>query len=278
MTLSPASSPVFDFGASRTTSTRRSDPVAREELAGWTSAQLRRARDVDGELRRALLDEVVVAHLWLADSVARKFQHRGEDPDDLRQVARAGLVEACRRFDPDHGLFVAFAYPTVTGLLKRHFRDHAWSIRPPRATQELSGELWRQWPELAQSVASEPTDRQLADHLQASVDEVRRARRAGQTYKTMSLDALVDDVGSEDPDGERCEARVVVGAVWADLTGAEQELLRMRFVEERSQSEIAVVLGTNQMQVSRLLARLMIKLRELIGALDDETNLPARVA
>ena len=248
---------------------RAATSVARQELAARTAAQLQSARHADAPTRQALFEEVVTAHLWLADSVARKYASRGEDADDLRQIARAGLVEACIRFDPDHGLFVAFAFATVSGLVKRHFRDHAWSIRPPRQAQELSTELWRLWPELAQSLGSEPTDRQLADRLGCSVDEVRRARRAIQVYSASSLDDLTHEVAAEDHDSEQSEARVLISAVWPDLTEPERDLIRRRFVEDLSQSDIAMLLGTNQMQVSRHLARLMLKLRGLIGALDD---------
>lgn len=255
---------------------RAPDPVQRQELAARTLEQFRSLADADPETRHVVLDEIVTAHLWLADSVARRFRDRGEDADDLRQIARAGLVEACTRFDPDQGPFAAFAFPTVTGLVKRHFRDHGWSIRPPRPTQELSAEMWRRWPEVAQSVGAEPSERQLAATLGATVDDVRRARRASQAYSCSSLDALPHDCGDDDPDGERCEARMLVGSVWAELSETEQELLRMRFYEERSQSDIASVLGTNQMQVSRLLSRVMTKLRGLIGSLDDRSGFVAQ--
>ena len=250
--------------------TRGSDPAQRLELAELTLERLRTARDADPETRRSIVEEVVVSHLWLADSVARRFRDRGEDSEDLRQIARSGLVEACGRFDPDQGSFAAFAFPTVTGLVKRHFRDHGWSIRPSRPTQELSAEMWRRWPEVAQAVGGEPTERQLADVLEVPLEDVRRARRATQAYTCSSLDALTHDHESDDPDSDRCDAHVMVSAVWKNLTGPEQRLLRMRFFEERSQADIAAELGTNQMQVSRMLARLLKKLRGLIGSLDDE--------
>ena len=262
-------SPLFaEPGGTR--AARRSDPAQRHELAALTLVRLRAARKADPETRRSLVEAVVVSHLWLADAVARRFRDRGEDADDLRQIARAGLVEACARFDPEQGSFAAFAFPTVTGLVKRHFRDHGWSIRPSRSTQELSAEMWRRWPEVAQTVGGEPTERQLATVLEVPLDEVRRARRATQAYSCSSLDALTHDRQGDDPDSERCDARVVVASVWKDLTAAEQRLLRMRFFEERSQGDIAAELGTNQMQVSRMLARLLTKLRGLIGALDDD--------
>ena len=235
-----------------------------------TLDRLRAARDADPETRRALVEEVVVSHLWLADSVARRFRDRGEDADDLRQIARAGLVEACARFDPDQGSFAAFAFPTVTGLVKRHFRDHGWSIRP---VPPDAGAVGRDVAALARGGAGggRRADRAPARRrARVPLDDVRRARRATQAYTCSSLDALTHDHESDDPDSERCDAHVLVSSVWKDLTAAEQRLLRMRFFEERSQGDIAAELGTNQMQVSRMLARLLKKLRGLIGSLDDE--------
>lgn len=262
-------SPSFSPHAGVRPATRGPDAAQRQELAGLTLERLRAARDADPALRRSLVEEVVVSHLWLADSVARRFRDRGEEFEDLRQIARSGLVEACARFDPGQASFASFAFPTVTGLVKRHFRDHGWSIRPSRPTQELSAEMWRRWPEVAQAVGGEPTERQLADILRVPLDDVRRARRATQAYTCTSLDALAHDHASDDPDSERCDAHVLVASVWKELAVADQRLLQMRFFEERSQADIAAVLGTNQMQVSRMLARLLKKLRVLIGSLDE---------
>ena len=268
----PLLTPVAPAPADAAHLDRHPESDQRAALAARTLTLLREAREAAPERRRVLVDEVVTTHLWLADAVARRFRDRGEEADDLRQIARAGLVEACLRFDPDQGPFAAFAFPTVTGLVKRHFRDHGWSIRPPRPTQELSAEMWRSWPEIAQAVGGEPSERQLAVSLGASLEDVRRARSASQAYSCSSLDALSQDRSGDDPEGERCEARVLITSVLSELTVAERRLLRMRFYEERSQSDIAAELGTNQMQVSRLLARLMTKLRRLIGPLDGDVR------
>lgn len=273
--------PAFPTSTSTSTGvrapSRSADPAQRQELAELTLDRLRAARDADHATRQSLFEDVVVSHLWLADSVARRFRDRGEDAEDLRQIARSGLVEACARFDPDQGPFAAFAFPTVTGLVKRHFRDHGWSIRPSRPTQELSAEMWRRWPEVAQAVGGEPTERQLADVLRVPLDDVRRARHATQAYTCSSLDALTREHESDDPDSERCDAHVLVSTVWKELTEPERDLLRMRFFDERSQADIASALGTNQMQISRMLARLLKKLRGLIGSL-DEPGEPSRAA
>ena len=119
---------------------------------------------------------MVTSHLWLAEKLARQFLHRGEDEEDLVQVAYTGLVEACLRFDPHQGSFVGFAEPTITGVLKRHFRDHGWTVRPPRPTQELASVIWRRWPTLVQEMGTLPCAQDLAQELGAPVSAVQQAR------------------------------------------------------------------------------------------------------
>ena len=141
--------------------------------------------------RQHLLDEVITSHLWLAEKLARQFRHRGVDDDDLVQVARTGLVEACLRFDPHRGSFVGFAEPTINGVLKRHFRDHGWTVRPPRPTQELAASIWRRWPSLVQEMGSLPCTQDLADELGAPVDAVQQARMASEGYSALSIDTAM---------------------------------------------------------------------------------------
>lgn len=245
----------------------------RNGLPERTAAAFAAAAGLDEPERLAALEPVVTDHLWLADSIARRFYGRGEEPDDLMQVARSGLVEAVRRFEPDQGLFLAFAVPTITGVVKRHFRDHGWFVRPPRRTQELAARIRTEWPDLVQQLKTEPSERVLADRLAESLSAVQEAHRAGQWYGSSSLDAaeaaglsVACTTGAVELD--RCEARMLLLRAWRQLTPDEQRLLRMRFYDERSQSEIANEIGTSQMQVSRLLARTLRRLRSLIGSLD----------
>ncbi len=249
---------------------RPQSPAEREALASRTHSLLRQAAAVP-RCRSTNHDAVVTDHLWLADVLARRFHHRGEDPEDVLQVARIGLVEAVQRFDPAQPSFIAFAVPTITGVLKRHFRDRSWTIRPPRQTQELAAQVWREWPSLAQQLGGIPTSRDLAERVRAPLASVEQARRASQCFRATSLEALGGLVGvavSVDAvdDLERCEARVMVDDVLDRLEPSERRLLWLRYGEQRSQAEIAVAVGTSQMQVSRMLARLLAKVRVLVGA------------
>lgn len=250
------------------------DP-GRAQAALQTQADLRAARD-DPSRSDALHQEVIHRHLWLAESLAKRYDHRGEDLDDLIQVARMGLVEAVRRYDPDRGPFLAFATPTILGVLKRHFRDHGWLVRPPRRTQEIALQARQQWSELAQRLGQYPSHSQAARGLGESATALREASCASRWYHASSLeDAMAAGVafpsGTADRDLEVCEARIMVSQIWRHLTADEQRLLWMRFYEDKSQSEIAQCLCTSQMQISRLLHRTLSRLQGLAdeGLLDE---------
>ena len=227
------------------------------------------ARAADAQTVQSHLDEVVMAHLWLADSLARRFGQRGQDDQDLLQVARLGLVEAARRYDAERGNFLSFAAATIRGTIKHHFRDYGWGVRPSRQSQELAAEIRRQWSSLAQTLGSIPSERDLAARLGSTQTEVREAQQASLGYICRPLDDVAEprpELSTGWEEVERLEARLVVAQIWGELTAGEQELLRLRFYDQRSQTEIAGILGTSQMQVSRLLTRLLAKLRVSIDA------------
>ncbi len=238
-----------------------------------------RAADAQTEPDHSLQDrvELVLQHLWLSDTIARRFRGRGEDDEDLQQVARCALLEAANRYEPDKGSFPPFAGPTINGVLKRHFRDHGWVVRPPRQTQQLAVRITQQWSDIAQARGSVPTNQELADSLDESVSDIREARRASQGYRTVPLDSPASpatNAGVDDPGFDHCEARLLVQQTWALLSREERELLRMRFWEQRSQSDIAARIGTSQMQVSRLLSRVLDRLRRQLAD-DDSSTSPA---
>lgn len=220
----------------------------------------------DPELRT----ELIQAHLGLAEHLARRFTHRGEPYDDLVQVSSLGLIKAVDRFDPSRGVeFTTFATKTILGELKRHFRDKGWAIRAPRRIQELYLQLGQVVGTLSQELGRSPTIKELMKETGASEDEVIEAMEAGQAYRSASLD-------SAGPDGETLGARVGVestefgDAEWRamllphleSLPQRDRAILKLRFVNGLTQSEIAERVGISQMHVSRLLGRSLLTLRE----------------
>ena len=253
--------------------TGRLSPADREALAQWTDQAIRAAHGAWASRRSEIETDVILRHLWLADSLARRYRRRGEEDDDLTQVARRGLVEAVQRYQPDHGSFVSFAVPTITGLIKRHFRDHGWLIRPPRPTQHLAAEVRRTWPELAQRLGTDPSLADMATALDEPLSAIQEARRASQGYTHATFDVTATDPASVTGDHATSdlaaiEAKVIIGRACRELSADDLELLVLRFGEDRTQSEIASLLGTSQMQISRRLAKLLIRLQEIIGPLE----------
>ena len=191
------------------------------------------------------LEQVITDHLWLADSIARRFLGRGQEADDLIQVARSGLVEAVRRFDPEQGPFIAFAVPTITGVVKRHFRDHGWFVRPPRRTQELAARIRSEWPDLVQQLKSEPS----GDRPRGTPDRVPVRRPGSSARRTVVRIEFAGRGGgraasrSPAPPARSSRTGARRACCWdgpgVHLTRSEQRLLWMRFYEEKSQSEIA---------------------------------------
>jgi RNA polymerase sigma-B factor len=228
-----------------------------------------------------LRDEVVVETQGLAISLASRFFGRGEDRDDLVQIAMLGLSRAVDRFDPDRGIeLTTFAAVTILGDLKRYFRDQSWQVRPPRRVHDLYLQSQRSLDELTHDLGRSPTMRELADDLGANIEEVVEALEAGGLRHLPSLDAPAlafhdDDafdldrrLGDIDPELELADGRAMLPALLRRLPAREQELVRLRFLEGLSQSEIARQLDVSQMQVSRMLTRTLARLRT--WATEDE--------
>ncbi len=222
----------------------------------------------------SLRDQLIEAHLGLAEYLARRFSNRGEPLDDLVQVASLGLVKAVERFDPGRGLeFTTFATPTIVGELKRHFRDKGWAVRVPRRVQELHLRVTGVVDELQLELGRSPTVAEIAVRAGTSEDEVIEAVDAGSAYRSASLDAgrgddeespgLLGQLGELDPELLRAEGRAGLSPLIAELPQREQLMLYLRFYEGKTQSEIADRLGISQMHVSRLLSRSLDRLREL---------------
>ena len=159
-------------------------------------------------------------------------------------------------------------------MLKRHFRDQSWLVRPPRSTQQLSVRITQQWPRIAQESGCSPDDAQLAATLSESIDRVREARQAGLGYRGVSLDTPtgIRDIVADDHDLVHSEAVLFIEQAWQVLTGAERQLLHLRYWEGRSQGDIAQRIGTSQMQVSRLLSQTLDRIRAELAV---EPSIPA---
>ena len=244
-------------------------------------ALLRRyANDPSPELR----EEVIRRFMPLARSLAMRYRRQTESLDDLIQVAGLGLVKAVDGFDPARGKpFAAYAVPTILGELRRHFRDHVWTVRLPRGLQELSMRIDTATTDLTEELGRMPTPTELAEHLDVSVEEVLEAIEATHARRTLSLDAprrsdgddpgpAIETLPASESGYDRVEADLAAGT--ADLDTREWEVLRMRFAEELTQSEIAERLGVSQMQISRVSRRALWKLLAAVRGEDDVDGPP----
>ena len=223
-------------------------------------------------------DAIIQRCLPLADHIARRFRNRGEPLEDLVQVARVGLMNAVNRFNVDNGAeFIAFAVPTIMGEVRRHFRDHGWSVKVPRRLKDLNSQLKRCREELSHQLGRAPTASEIAAALGIDREEVVQGQIASSAYTTLSSDApmgavtTTTDVRSRTqseistPIWTRCSTSRRFARCLAALPEREQTVLRLRFFENMTQTQIAARLGISQMHVSRLLARSLDALRRQIG-------------
>ncbi|MDG4825810.1 sigma-70 family RNA polymerase sigma factor [Asanoa sp. WMMD1127] len=218
--------------------------------------------------------------LPMADRLARSFAHRGEPIDDLRQVARLGMVKAVNGVAPDRGSFTGYAATTVRGELRRYFRDACWDTHVPRGVQELMLETSRAIEELTYELSREPTRSELCERLNVPADELELALQARQAYRARSLnrpaasedageqsEEVGDLIGAPDRDLAKVDDVQTVRGLITRLPAREREILALRFYGNRSQAEIAAATGISQMHVSRLLSRTLEWLRA--GLLTD---------
>jgi RNA polymerase sigma-B factor len=229
----------------------------------------------------AAREALVQRFLPLARQLARRYQHGGEQLDDLIQVASLGLLKAIDRFDPARETaFSSFAVPTILGELKRHFRDKGWSVRVPRDLQELAVRVDRVTDELSRQLGRAPSVAEIAEEIGTTAEQVLEAREASAAYRAVSLDRSRDEddesdtgmsahVGIEDPGFGVAEDAATVERLMRVLSEREREVLRLRFAEDLTQSEIGTRVGVSQMHVSRLIRHAVAQLRE---AAADETK------
>jgi RNA polymerase sigma-B factor len=219
---------------------------------------------------RRLRDQLFLDYLPLAESCARRYRRRGEPDDDLFQVAGIGLLKAIDRFDPGRGTcFSSYAVPTIVGELQRHFRDHGWTVRPPRGLQEDVLRMERARAGLLSELAREPTAQELAVAAGVTLEEVLEAREAARARGGTSLDAPVgeegatigDLVGDADEGFDQIDAALLADSLIGTLAERDQTIVRLRFEQELTQQEIGRYIGCSQMQVSRLLRAALAQLR-----------------
>jgi RNA polymerase sigma-B factor len=249
-----------------------------QDLAYWDDGKLLRlVRSLPlGDQRRSAACEVLVTRYQpLVRSCARKYWSGPESADELMQVGYVGLMKAINKFDPAFGgSLAAYAFPSVSGELKRHFRDRCWQVHVKRSAQELVLELRTAARDLTQRLGRTPGDAELAAHLRVAVSDVQDARRADLGFQAWSLDAplsgdgetasLADLLGEQDGQVEHALDMAAVSAHWNELPERQQRILLLRFYGNKTQAEIGEMLGISQMHVSRLLTQSLSYLRECL--------------
>lgn len=230
----------------------------------------------DPDEQAALRQRLVVVNVPVATSIALRYRSRGEAVEDLVQAAHLGLVKAAGGFDPDRGRdFLAYAVPTVSGEVKRHFRDQGWDIRPPRRVQELRSEVEKASNELTQTLGRSPRLSEIADHLGAGEDDVVECVASADLYHVHSLDAPVggaddlavgDTLGDIDPLLGQIDDVLSVRPLMDRLSPRDRRILALRYFNGWTQQQIADDVGVTQMQVSRLITKALRRLREGLEA------------
>ncbi|MFD8783203.1 SigB/SigF/SigG family RNA polymerase sigma factor [Kitasatospora sp. NPDC059599] len=218
---------------------------------------------------------IIELNMPLVRFIAARYRHRAEDLEDILQVGTIGLIKAVDGYDPQRGVeFPTYAIPTITGEIKRFFRDTSWPVRVPRSMQELYLTVARGSDRLEQRLGRLPQPQEIAEGLHLTVEEATEGLLAGRVYRPDSLDALrdqdadetgsslLDRLGSCDPGIDLADFRTAVRPLIAGLPRREQTVLKLRFWEGRTQSQIAERIGVSQMHVSRLLGATLAHLRE----------------
>jgi RNA polymerase sigma-B factor len=237
--------------------------------------------DREDAARAALLERFMP----LARSLAKRYRRSSEPIEDLLQIASLGLLKAIDRYDPERGRpFQSFAVPTILGEMRRYFRDAGWAVHVPRGAQERALKVRDAQQRIAGERGRAPTVGQIAEYLELDAEDVIDALQVIQAYETVSLDAprpgsgpdgagvaYGESLGHDDERYELIELDATVQCALEHVPARERVVLRMRFVEDLTQTEIADRIGISQMQVSRLLRRSLQRLRTLTQALAEES-------
>lgn len=230
---------------------------------------------------QAALEELTERYMPLARRLANRYRHTAEPIDDLVQVANMALLKALQRFDPSREVaFSSFAVPTILGELKRHFRDHSWSVHVPRDLQERAAAVNAAVDTLSKTLGRTPSPKEISAKLGLDLEQVLEGLEAAQAYNAGSLDApqgredgesatVGESVGSEDDGYEIVEYAASMESALGKMPARTREVLHLRFTEDLTQSQIAEKIGVSQMHVSRLIRGAVAELRESIGDSGD---------
>ncbi len=217
-------------------------------------------------------NEIVENYLYMVDILIRKYLNKGVEYDDLYQVGAMALVSAVERFDPAKGFeFSSFATPTILGEIKKYFRDKQWSLKVPRRLKEIASKVQESKEILYAKYQRNPTAEEIAEYMGYTVEQIIEALESSQAYGTYSLDKTFDEAGEDgespflerytgfDEAGyDRVETSDIIKKVMDTFSDQYKVIFRERFLNDRSQSDIARELGISQMSVSRA-ERNMIK-------------------
>ena len=211
--------------------------------------------------------QAVRRYLPLARSLAHRYWHSGEPMEDLEQVACVGLLNAVDRFDPELGTrFSSFAVPTILGELRQHFRDHTWTLRAPQRLQTLSLRIERARDDLVPALGRQPTVAELSDRLLAAQELILQALEIAVARHTVPLDGprSTEEVrrGHDDDGYARAEDRAQIVSLLRALSPQDAEIVLLRFRDDLTQDAIARRVGVSQMQVSRVLCRSLVRMRD----------------
>jgi len=232
------------------------------------------------------LDAMTRRFMPLARGLAGRFASGRAPYDDLLQVASLELLRAIDRFDPGRRVaFSSYAMPAMTGAIKRYYRDVTWAVRVPRDLKELALAVDDTRARLTRDLGRAPADREVADAVRVSEQEVMEAQLALEASTNASLDVLGDEdtrrrdvpeaLRYDDRGYERVEQRAVLDALLSQLSHREREVLRLRFEDDLRQRDIAERVGISQMQVSRILRAALAALTEIAEPRSDATDAPA---
>lgn len=233
-----------------------------------------------------LRERVLTHYKPMLNRIARRYRGRGESVEDLCQTAYLGLAKAINGYEPDRGkAFISYLLPTVTGEIKRHFRDHTWAVHTPRGAQSQRPRLRKTRQELEQRLARTPTNDEIAREMEVTVKEVEEILLVSEAYDTMSLDAPEprrEDsssaweryLGVEDHALELVVQREAARAALRGLPDREKLILKRSFFDEWKQERIAEEVGCSQMHVSRLLTASLERLRAELAEDDPPGSAP----